>query len=280
MPSRRISAPTFPGKPNDRRAEHAGRRRHPRDDLSPVGRAEGRHHDRLRAFERAVRAALRHDGREIRSARDELARQPQCQSGICVLWHTSPIKTWQDVFEKEFSVGGTGAGSPMETIPSMLNKFFGTKIKIVSGYKGGNEIYLAMERGEVDGRCGGLMSSINSTRPDWFPQKKVTVPIVIGVRAQSAIPRRAGDRRIRQGRSEPAGAAPAAGAAGHGSAVPGAARRAGRAGRGLARGLSARRSTIPASSPMPRAWGLKSTRSSGEKLQKCSMTSTRCRRTS
>ncbi|MEA2989869.1 MAG: hypothetical protein QOG83_2580, partial [Alphaproteobacteria bacterium] len=38
-------------------------------------------------------------------------------------------------------------------------------------YKGGNEIYLAMERGEVDGRCAGLVSSINSTRPDWFPQK-------------------------------------------------------------------------------------------------------------
>jgi tripartite-type tricarboxylate transporter receptor subunit TctC len=98
---------------------------------------------------------------------------------ICVLWHTSPVKTAKDVFEKEFSVGGTGAGSSMETIPAVLNRFFGTRIKIVSGYKGGNEIYLAMERGEVDGRCAGLVSSIRSTRPDWFPQHKVTVPIVV-----------------------------------------------------------------------------------------------------
>jgi tripartite-type tricarboxylate transporter receptor subunit TctC len=107
---------------------------------------------------------------------------------ICVVWHSSAIKTAKDVFEKEFSVGGTGAGSAMETIPAVLNRFFGTKIKIVSGYKGGNEIYLAMERGEVDGRCAGLVSSIRSTRPDWFPQKKVAVPIVIALQRHPLFP--------------------------------------------------------------------------------------------
>jgi tripartite-type tricarboxylate transporter receptor subunit TctC len=107
---------------------------------------------------------------------------------ICVLWHGSPIKNAKDVFEKEFSVGGTGAGSAMETIPAVLNKFFGTKIRIVSGYKGGNEIYLAMERGEVDGRCAGLVSSIRSTRPDWFPQNKVVVPIVVGFKRMALFP--------------------------------------------------------------------------------------------
>jgi len=107
---------------------------------------------------------------------------------ICVLWHASAIKSWRDVFEKEFSVGGTGAGSAMEAIPAVLNRFFGTKIKIVSGYKGGNEIYLAMERGEVDGRCAGLVSSIRSTRPDWFPQHKVSVPIVIAFERMPLFP--------------------------------------------------------------------------------------------
>jgi len=100
-------------------------------------------------------------------------------TGICVAWHTSGIATWQDLIDKPFVVGGTGAGSQMETMPEMLNKLFGTKIKVISGYKGGNDIYLAMERGEIQGRCGGLISSISSTRPDWFPQKKVNVPIQI-----------------------------------------------------------------------------------------------------
>jgi tripartite-type tricarboxylate transporter receptor subunit TctC len=61
-------------------------------------------------------------------------------------------------------------------------------MKVISGYKGGNEIYLAMERGEVDGRCGGLVSSINSTRPDWFPQRKITVPIVVALERSPLFP--------------------------------------------------------------------------------------------
>jgi tripartite-type tricarboxylate transporter receptor subunit TctC len=109
-------------------------------------------------------------------------------TGICVAWHTSGIATWQDLLTKPFVVGGSGAGSQMETMPEMLNKLFGTKIRVVSGYKGGNDIYLAMERGEVQGRCGGLISSIRSTRPDWFPQKKVNVPIQIAIARNPIFP--------------------------------------------------------------------------------------------
>jgi tripartite-type tricarboxylate transporter receptor subunit TctC len=102
-------------------------------------------------------------------------------TGICVSWTASGITKWQDLYDKEYIVGGTGAGSQMETMPAMINKLFGTKIKIVSGYKGGNDVYLAMERGEVHGRCGGLKSSIKSTRPEWFPTRKVSVPIQIAL---------------------------------------------------------------------------------------------------
>jgi tripartite-type tricarboxylate transporter receptor subunit TctC len=109
-------------------------------------------------------------------------------SGICVAWAGSNIRTWKDLFDKQFLVGSSGAGSQMETIPMMLNKLFGTKIKVISGYKGGNEVYLAMERGEVQGRCGGLISSIRSTRPDWFPQKKVAVPIQISLERDPNFP--------------------------------------------------------------------------------------------
>ena len=109
-------------------------------------------------------------------------------SGICVAWHSSQVKTWDDLFTKPFAVGSSGAGSQMETLPMMLNKLFGTKIKVISGYKGGNEVYLAMERGEVDGRCGGLISSIKSTRPDRFPEKKVSVPVQIALERDPEFP--------------------------------------------------------------------------------------------
>jgi tripartite-type tricarboxylate transporter receptor subunit TctC len=109
-------------------------------------------------------------------------------TGICVAWHTSGIATWQDLLTKPFTVGSTGAGSQMETMPLMLDNLFGTRIKVIAGYVGGNDIYLAMERGEVQGRCGGLISSIRSTRPDWFPDKKVNVPIQIAAARNPLFP--------------------------------------------------------------------------------------------
>jgi tripartite-type tricarboxylate transporter receptor subunit TctC len=108
--------------------------------------------------------------------------------GICVSWTASGITKWEDLFEREFIVGGTGAGSQMETLPTMLKQLFGAKIRIVSGYKGGNDVYIAMERGEVHGRCGGLVSSIKSTRPDWFPKKLISVPIQIAIERDDDFP--------------------------------------------------------------------------------------------
>lgn len=109
-------------------------------------------------------------------------------SGICVAWADSGVRTWEDLFTKEYFVGGSGAGSQMETLPLMLNELFGTNIKVISGYQDGNDVYVAMERGEVDGRCGGLYSSIASTRPDWFPDHKVYVPVQIAMERDPRFP--------------------------------------------------------------------------------------------
>jgi tripartite-type tricarboxylate transporter receptor subunit TctC len=109
-------------------------------------------------------------------------------AAMCVFWHTSNVRTWQDMLTKPNVVGSSGAGSQMETFPVLLNKMFGTQTKVISGYKGGNEVYLAMERGEVDGRCGVSVSSVNATRPDWLPQNKVTVPIHIGLERNPEFP--------------------------------------------------------------------------------------------
>ena len=107
---------------------------------------------------------------------------------ICVSWTASGVTRWDDLLHKGFIVGGTGAGSQMETMPAMINKLFGANIRVISGYTGGADVYLAMERGEVQGRCGALVSSINSTRPDWFARKKVSVPIVVALHRDPLFP--------------------------------------------------------------------------------------------
>jgi tripartite-type tricarboxylate transporter receptor subunit TctC len=99
------------------------------------------------------------------------------EGNLCVAWHSSQIQSFEDLLTKDFIVGGTGASSQLETYPKVINKLFGTHIKIVSGYQGGTDVDLAMERGEVDGRCGHSMTSLRSTRPQWLANNKVRIII-------------------------------------------------------------------------------------------------------
>jgi len=100
--------------------------------------------------------------------------------GMCTVWHTSPIKTWADMLEKELVVGSSGAGSQFSILPAMLNKLFGTRIKVITGYKDGGEIFQAMEKGEIEGRCSTQLTAIQSIRPHWLTEHKLSVPILIG----------------------------------------------------------------------------------------------------
>ena len=108
--------------------------------------------------------------------------------GMCISWNASPIKTWADMLTKEMTVGSSGAGSQMETYPAILNKLFGTKIKVIAGYKDGVAVYIAMERGELDGRCGGQLTVIKSTRPHWLTERKIQVPILIAQKRSPEFP--------------------------------------------------------------------------------------------
>jgi tripartite-type tricarboxylate transporter receptor subunit TctC len=100
--------------------------------------------------------------------------------GMCTVWHTSPIKTWADMLARELVVGSTGAGSQFSILPAMLNKLFGTRIKVINGYKDGGEIFQAMEKGEIEGRCSTQLTAIQSIRPQWLTEHKLAVPILIG----------------------------------------------------------------------------------------------------
>jgi tripartite-type tricarboxylate transporter receptor subunit TctC len=108
--------------------------------------------------------------------------------GMCISWHASPIRNWADMLTKDYTVGSSGAGSQMDTIPAILNKLFGAKIKVIAGYKDGTEVYIAMERGEVDGRCGGQLTVIKATRPQWLTDKKIQVPILISEKRSAEFP--------------------------------------------------------------------------------------------
>ena len=97
----------------------------------------------------------------------------------CVAWHTSKITTLQQAMERELIVG-TSAGS--EVIPTSLNALLGTKLKPVTGYQDGPTVLLAMQRGEVNGRCGWSYSSIASQHPEWVKDKTISILVQLPTR--------------------------------------------------------------------------------------------------
>lgn len=94
---------------------------------------------------------------------------------ICVAWHTSGITKFEDLLTKPMIVGGTSASADTDQFPKVINGVFGTKMRVITGYPGGNDVGLAMERGEVQGRCGWSWSSVKSTHPKWLDEKKFTI---------------------------------------------------------------------------------------------------------
>jgi len=109
-------------------------------------------------------------------------------SSLCATWHATAIKTWQDAMTKPFALAGEGSGSDPDNFARILKNVFGAKVKLVTGYPGGTEMNLAIERGEVDGRCGWSWDSIKSTRPDWLRDKKINLLAVFSLQKAADIP--------------------------------------------------------------------------------------------
>jgi tripartite-type tricarboxylate transporter receptor subunit TctC len=110
------------------------------------------------------------------------------ESSVCAAWHTSSVKSWDDMMNKGFTAAGEGAGSDPDIFAAVIKNVLGAKIKVVTGYPGGAEMALAIERGEVDGRCGWSWTSIKSTKPTWIPEKKLNILVQLSLDRNPEIP--------------------------------------------------------------------------------------------
>ena len=101
---------------------------------------------------------------------------------VCFTSHASPIRTWPDFLSTPSSLGGEGATAEPDIYALFMKNVFGAKVKLVSGYRGTNDIFLAIERGELDGACGISWGTITSLHPDWIRDKKINVIVQTGLR--------------------------------------------------------------------------------------------------
>jgi len=94
---------------------------------------------------------------------------PSVETAVVLLWHTVPVNTVADLKTHPTTMGASGTNSTQAFYTRLVDAVLGAKMKAVNGYKGLNDTFLAMERGEIDGSPSVFYSAITSTRPHWLP---------------------------------------------------------------------------------------------------------------
>jgi tripartite-type tricarboxylate transporter receptor subunit TctC len=94
---------------------------------------------------------------------------PSVETAVTLVWHSVPVNSLADLKAHATTMGASGTNSTQAFYTRLLDATLGTKMKAINGYKGLNDTFLAMERGEIDGSPSVFYSAITSTRPRWLP---------------------------------------------------------------------------------------------------------------
>jgi tripartite-type tricarboxylate transporter receptor subunit TctC len=101
---------------------------------------------------------------------------------------TSGIATWADMRTKPFRIGASGSGADSDIFPTVLRNMFHLPMKLVAGYQGGAEMVLAMERHEIDGRCGWSWTSLVSRDKALYDSHDIAVTLQIALARHEDLP--------------------------------------------------------------------------------------------
>ena len=110
------------------------------------------------------------------------------ETNLIIAWYTAPVKTADDLFKYEFIAGAAGGGADSLTYPRLLNKTLGTHFKVITGYAGGEEQSLAMERGEVHGRASVPWTTVRANHADWLRDKKINIIVQMALQRDPDLP--------------------------------------------------------------------------------------------
>jgi tripartite-type tricarboxylate transporter receptor subunit TctC len=95
------------------------------------------------------------------------------------VWHGAPAKSVDDLKTNTILMGATSPSADNFILPSLANELLGTRMKLITGYQGQNDINIAAERGEVQGNNTGL-SNLTVNKADWMRDDKIRILIQYG----------------------------------------------------------------------------------------------------
>jgi len=95
--------------------------------------------------------------------------------GVCAFRQDAGIESWADMQTRHYKIGATGAGADSDVFSNLLRKMFSLPMQLVLGYQSAAETVLAIQRKEVDGRCGWSWSTLSTRNRDLWQSKQIRV---------------------------------------------------------------------------------------------------------
>jgi tripartite-type tricarboxylate transporter receptor subunit TctC len=86
------------------------------------------------------------------------------ETAFLAVWHDVPVTTLADARAREIRVGASAVTSAPTFFARLLNATLGTKLKVIAGYPGSQDAFLAMQRGELDGYGSFFTSDLNASK--------------------------------------------------------------------------------------------------------------------
>jgi tripartite-type tricarboxylate transporter receptor subunit TctC len=106
---------------------------------------------------------------------------------ICYTWAAKGVTSIDQLKDHKLTLGDTSKNSGGYIYTSMMRTLYPNNFRTVLGYATTGDIWLAIERGEVDGNCT-VLSSVQTQRPEWLAQKKINVLVQFGEAKHQDLP--------------------------------------------------------------------------------------------
>jgi tripartite-type tricarboxylate transporter receptor subunit TctC len=103
------------------------------------------------------------------------------------IWHESQVNSLDALKTRPLVIGSFAKTHLTYQWPAMMKHVLGTNYQVITGYRSGSDLNLAMERGEVHGWAASW-ENLAGTRPQWLAEKKVSVPVSFTLERKKQIP--------------------------------------------------------------------------------------------
>ncbi len=100
---------------------------------------------------------------------------------VCITMAESKIKTFEDAQRITTIAGTAGNGSSSRDYAFLHKNTSNAKFNLVGGYEGMANLFLALERGEIDTICGFDWASVKAQRPNFVRERKINILVQAGL---------------------------------------------------------------------------------------------------